>query len=337
MRDQLLGYLLDDLPPEERAEVEQALAEDPELATELEHLRECLEASQSEERPVKPPTCLASRTCSFVEHAVRKSQLLGRRAEPATSLSESREGLAAPRSWSYTDLAAAACVLVALGALLLPAVRESRDSARRLQCQQHMFRLGTALTEFHDRFRRGLPRVQPSQNAGVFVVDLLESGILTREELAELVVCPSTPLADRVASGCVQIYIPTREEYTTAAGAHATLLRKLMAGDMAYNLGYRTPSGTLRQIRFTRATHLPLLSDAPSLAIAGYQRANHGGCGQNVLFQDLSCRFSRQTQAQIDSGHWYLNDEGRPTAGLHEADVVLAPSDAVPVLEVTTR
>lgn len=335
MKEQLLAYLLNDLEPAERQSVEDALAADPSLAEELEHLRKCLGASDKEpEQVASPPTKLALRTCSFVEHAIARSKSFCKSTSDAAALSESHDGCAARSRWSCIDLAVGICVLLALGALLIPALHESRDTARQLKCQENLFRLGAALTEYNDHFRRGLPQIEPDQNAGFFVVELYESGILTREELAELVVCPATPLADKVASGHLRIYIPNRQEYLATNGAAGNLLRKLMAGDYAYNLGYRAPSGRIQQIHFVGSAYLPLLSDAPSLAIAGYQSANHGGCGQNVIFQDLSCRYIKCYQAQNQQDHWYLNDEGQPAAGCRSTDIVLAPSEATPVLEV---
>ncbi|TWU30328.1 hypothetical protein [Bythopirellula polymerisocia] len=337
MREQLLAYLLNDLDPAERQSVEDALADDPALVEELDHLRSCLETSSKEAEPAAtPPTKLASRTCSFVEHAIKRSRSFCISAPHVASLSESRDGCTSRRRWTYADLGAAICVLLALGALVMPALRENRDEARLLQCQANQFRVGTALTQFNERFRR-LPQIKPDQNAGYFVVELYENGILTREELAELVVCPATILADQVASGHIRIYIPNREEYLAIDGAAGNVLRKLMAGDYAYNLGYRTPSGQIQQIQFEGSSHLPLLSDAPSMAGAGYQSTNHGGCGQYVLFQDLSCRFIRCYQAKSQQDHWYLNDDGQPAAGCRATDIVLAPSEATPVVDVSTK
>jgi hypothetical protein len=93
----------------------------------------------------------------------------------------------------------------------------------------------------------------------------------------------------------------------------------------------------VRQIRFVGSARVPLLSDAPSAAVAGYRSANHGGCGQNVIFQDLSCRYS-QLADQLDGGdHWHLNDDGQPAAGVNAQDIVLGPSEATPLLTGHTQ
>jgi hypothetical protein len=235
------------------------------------------------------------------------------------------------------DLAAAACVVAALGMLVMPALRVNRDVARRLTCQNNVHQLGAALMDYSLRFNQGLPRIEPGQNAGIFVVTLADKGVLTRRELAQIVVCPSTELADRVATGCVVIRIPSREEYLASSGAQRDQLRKLMAGDYAYTLGYQDQAGQFHQVRFSGSRHVPMLADAPSQAIAGYQSANHGGCGQNVLFQDLSCRYCTQCQSPVQHDHWFLNEDGQPAAGRHANDIVLGASDSTPVLELTSE
>ena len=125
MREQLLAYLLNDLDPAERKRVEDAIAADPALAEELEHLRECLTGSEQEAEPVTtPPTKLASRTCSFVEHAIERSKSFCNPLTQAEGLSESQDGCSARSKWSYSDLIIGACILLALAALLIPAIGE---------------------------------------------------------------------------------------------------------------------------------------------------------------------------------------------------------------------
>jgi hypothetical protein len=336
MRDQLLAYLLDDLEPDQRAALENALRIDPQLAAELERMRACLAGDEAAcEGEQSPPPGLVSRTCSLVERAIHcRADLAGPRSGNV-SLSETRDTSVARNRWTLADLVVAAGIVLALGAMFFPALRENRDMARRLQCQEHLFRLGAALVDYDERFRQGLPTLGPGDNAGSFVITLAEKGILSREELARLVVCPESALADKVASGCVVVCIPTQAEYLAARGVTAEQLRKLMAGDYAYSLGYLGSDGRVRQIRFSRSRLVPLLADAPSFAIAGFQSANHGGCGQNVLFQDLSSRYCTQCVSPDRQDHWFLNAEGEPAAGRHAQDIVLGPSGATPILEVS--
>lgn len=337
MREKLLAYLLDDLDPTERSAIEATLADDPALQQELEKLRVCL--GQCEEAPeleAVPPDQLVSRTCCFVDRAIQKSKALCSQSG-GKFLSESRDPLTGRKRWSVIDLAAGACVLVALGALMMPALRVNRDVARRLTCQNNIHQLGAALMNYSLQLKGQLPRIDQGDNAGAFLIALADSGVLTREELAEMVVCPSTELADRVANGCVVIRIPTREEYLAASGAQREQLRKHMAGDYAYTLGYQDKMGQVHQIYFSGSRFVPLLADAPSSAIAGFQSANHGGCGQNVLFQDLSSKYCTECKCKAQRDHWFLNDDGQPAAGCHPNDIVLGASAATPVIDLTAK
>jgi hypothetical protein len=91
----------------------------------------------------------------------------------------------------------------------------------------------------------------------------------------------------------------------------------------------------MHQFRFVGRRTVPLLSDAPSRATAGYQSPNHGGCGQNVLFQDLHCTYMRTCESPDAGDHWFLNEENQPAAGCHAQDIVLGASDATPLVEVS--
>jgi type II secretory pathway pseudopilin PulG len=232
------------------------------------------------------------------------------------------------------DIGAAICVLVALGALVMPSLQVSREEAQDLRCQDNLHRIGAALMEYSLRFNEGLPQIGPGENAGVFVIELADRGVISREELVGLLVCPSSELAERVNRGCVKMRIPTREEYLAATGAEREHMRRFMAGDYAYSLGYRDQHDKIRQVHFSGSRFVPLLADAPSSAIAGYQSANHGGCGQYVLFQDLSVQYCKQCKCRKKRDHWYLNENGQPAAGCHEGDMVLGPSAATPVIEL---
>jgi hypothetical protein len=225
-------------------------------------------------------------------------------------------------------------ILLALGALLFPALRDNRDFARRSQCQNNMRTIGAALMDYSLQFNGSLPEIGPQDNAGSFVIALVEQGVISDAELVELLVCPNSPLAERVNQGCVNMRIPSREEYVAAEGAEREFMRQVMAGDYAFSVGYRDPRGKIRQVHFIASRERPMLADAPSALIAGFQSANHGGCGQNVLFQDLSVRYCKQCKCENKLDHWFLNDYGKPAAGCHEDDIVLGGSGVTPVMEL---
>ncbi len=331
MRDELLAYLLNDLGPQERKRVEERLAQDPLWQHEFERLESCMGAYEANPKSACPPADLVHRTCSFVQDAVDPNGSTSPEvlAAPA-SLTESHNCTASRSRWSFADMATGAGVLLVMGLLLFPALRESRDTARQLKCQSNLQALGTALVQYVEQFGQGLPHVDLGENAGSFVVDLAESGILDREQLAALLVCPSSPLADDVFAGRLLVRIPTSQELNSASGASLARMRQWMSGSYAYRLGYRDAQGQYRQVKFTGRANAPMLADAPCFSVAGFQSPNHGGRGQNVVFQDLSSRYFQSCVSDNRADHLFLNDAQEHAAGRHARDVVLGRSEADP-------
>ncbi len=66
MREQLLGYLLEALEPDERHRLEAELLQDPTLQRDLEELNDSLEPLRLTEGPPEPPAGLAERTCQMI-------------------------------------------------------------------------------------------------------------------------------------------------------------------------------------------------------------------------------------------------------------------------------
>jgi len=328
MRDELLAYLLGDLGPEESQRIVERLENDPIWQRELKLLQSCMKAHEADPQSFNQPADLVDRTCSLVRYAAAKNH--PPQAAPASLTESCDRAVSRLRSWSFADLAVGAGVLLVLGMLLFPALRESRDAARRAKCQNNLKNLGTALVEYAEKSNHGLPHVELGENAGSFVVDLAESGMLTRKQMAELLVCPSSPLADEVFAGRVMIQIPTPQSLKTASKESLASMRKFMAGSYAYRFGYRDEQGRYRQIKFEGRADAPMLADAPNISVAGFQSPNHGGCGQNVVFQDLSARYFDRCSAGKHTDHLFLNEDRQHAAGRHARDVVLGRSEADP-------
>ncbi len=331
MRDELLAYLLGDLSPQEKERISERLQNDPIWQRELETLEACLKSQEADSESNSLPADLVDRTCSLVKRATHhgSNSLHDSLHKAQASLTESHEGAVSPRRWSLADLTIAAGVLMALGMLLLPAVRESRDAARRLKCQNNLKNLGTALVEYSERYGQGLPHIELGENAGSFVLDLAESNLLSREALYELLVCPSSPLADAVFAGSARIHIPTQQQLDQASPEMLALVRKWMAGSYAFRIGYRDKRGRYRHVEFSNSPNAPMLADAPSISVAGFQSPNHGCAGQFVVFQDLSVRYFKQCSPN-ENTNFFLNDDHQHAAGRHIRDVVLARSEADP-------
>ena len=330
MRDELLAYLLNDLDDEQRHRIEERLEVDPIWQNELKRLRSYVEASQEQTDDAEPmPEDLVSRTCSFVKHASAQGEL-----SPAVlpaKLSESQDA-AAPRRgrWTSLDWAVGACIAVVIGALLVPAIQESRDSARRMQCQAKLKTLGQALTRYAREHNGQVPMIQQHENAGIYAIKLWESGVISREELQESLVCPSDELADDVFQSEAKFHVPTRAELRQAKLDQLKTLLRRMGGSFAYRIGFYDNQGRYHHVKFSGSSCAPMMADKPSYASSSFQSTHHGSCGQNVLFQDESVRY---VQICIQTGpdkHWFLNEEEEHAAGTREADIVMGRSEARP-------
>ena len=81
-----------------------------------------------------------------------------------------------------------------------------------------------------------------------------------------------------------------------------------------------------------------MFADAPSDQLTNLQSANHGGGGQNVLFQDGSVRYQKTcTLADLNNDHLFLNTDGKQEAGRGRDDTVLGRSEATPGLRRRNR
>ena len=329
MRDEILAYLLDDLDPDQRQRIEHHLQHDPTWQHEYEKLKQCLEAHKDPpEKTPCPPQDLVNKTCKLVQDSAIRAPVKVQSA----CLSEVRDNAGDKnRRWSMLDVVVAGAVLIAVGALLMPAIMESRRSARRLQCQNNLREIATALHNYQETNRQGLPHIGYHDNAGLFVVTLADSGVISREELTHLLVCPSTKLAENVFHGNTVMRIPTRQELAELDGKSLAALQKVMAGSYAYQFGYIDEEETYQPMPFVGRRDSPMLADRPSVSANGWQSSNHGDCGQNIVGQDCSVTFTSRCKSEKGSvGHPFLNDAGQHAAGRDVHDSVLGRSEATP-------
>lgn len=316
MREYLIGYLLDALEPQEQEMVEARLTSDPQLRRDLETLSRCLTPLAVDKAHHVPPLGLAHRTCHFV--AVQTKTMP---APPVLSVSS---------RWSMADLAMAAGIFLAATLLFWPAMNQSRFAARLTQCQSNLGRLGAALGTYSDHFPGQFPTAEISDisnGAGMYAVILLAHGLIPQ---THVLICPDSAQAERIAS----FYVPTRLELSRAQAEQLAALRRQMGGSYGYSLGFIINGKYHPPKDLRRATHA-LMADAPNPAAPNRHSLNHGGCGQNVLFEDLHVQYLTTCTAKGCKDHFYFNDDGKPYAGLHEGDTVIGASDECPMVTPT--
>ncbi|QDV58383.1 hypothetical protein [Rosistilla oblonga] len=335
MREDLLGYLLGALEPEEVLRVEAMLDSDPEARAELERLRDSLrpleedpQSDQQQSEAFEPPADLISRTMDFIESSKPQPAATPSLA-PTTPLSETdpSQRAATARRWRIPDALVATVSMIVLGGLVFPAILEGRFEARRTQCQGNLQELGTSLAQFaiSDPQQR-LPKIDlrgPLAFAGVFAVELKEHDLLDRESA---IWCPSQNQPSSPA------LVPTKLQLQNASAGDLLHLQNVSGGQLAYTLGVMDDQ-TYNAPRYESRSTFAILGDAPVRTVDGDQLA-HDGRGFNLLYEDGRVRFVSSTAALETQDQPFVNLENRIEAGLNVNDASLGESARAPFVWV---
>jgi hypothetical protein len=316
MREQLLGYLLDALDADEREAVEAEIQRNPRLGREVELLHESLDPLRADNEDFDPPEGLASQTCAFVKSHISRAARVT--MSPVVRTSEGS-------SWSLADLAVAASVFFAAAMLLFPALQQSRISARLASCQNNLRQLGTALTQYSDSHHGMFPTIEKTGNmasAGVYAVKLQQASLL---DGVQRVICAASPLAGQSDL----VYVPKPEELESARGEQLARMLRLMGGSYGYTLGYEDESG-YHGVKNKHRASFAIMADMPPVTDQGKVSLNHGGCGQNVLYEDGHVSYLTCCNAEGCNDHIFLNEDGQVAAGRHLNDAVIGASQTRP-------
>ncbi len=202
--DQLIGYLLGALEPHEMLAVERSLRENPALRARLEQLEAMLEPLEHDREAFEPSEDLREKTLQAIDAALAAEEEA--MMEPSASASQvmrntKSSGVAEwlgttgaelrSKEHSWWDFAFSVAAFAAVLALLLPALYQTRESARMVACQDNLRELGHMLTRFAlaDEDQR-IPALEKSGReafAGMYAVRLKGSGLLDNDPL---VWCP---------------------------------------------------------------------------------------------------------------------------------------------------
>jgi hypothetical protein len=336
MRDLLVRYLLGELDATQRKSLEEQLRQSPALCRELEYLRSCMRsADMPDPHLAGPPMGLAERTVDRVTDVAAGAELEDehtanrRLAERALAASYAVEPPSALPSWSLADLTVAGGVFLAISMMFLPALRQSRDMARRNDCANNLRQIGLLLEQYSEHHGGYFPLVQPTDNAGIFTVHLLSEGYASADELSRLLVCRSSPLASEIAAGRVVIQFPSPIQIAGASPAQLMALCRNPGGSYAYAIGYYE-GGVYHAVMNDRSPRSPIMADAPNDRLVDMQSPNHRGCGQNVLTADGGVHYQRTCRVGRDD-NIYLNEDGQPRAPHDRTDSVLIGGESTPV------
>jgi prepilin-type processing-associated H-X9-DG protein len=152
MDENLLGYLLGALDPDESRKVEALLEADPAARERLEALRQLLDPLAADSEDEDPPRGLTARTLARVA-AGPCSDL------PRAPACDAPAGPALP-FWRRADALVAACVLLAVGGVLahwLFSLRRPDSAASTLACQNNLRELYVPIKQFSERHDGNFP------------------------------------------------------------------------------------------------------------------------------------------------------------------------------------
>lgn len=349
MRENLLGYLMGALDEAEHAEVQAALQADPRLAAQCAHLEQTIAPLSEDESWIDPPPRLAERTTAFVGAVARREAPTAQRRRlrselpvddaapsrsqpavptPATRLPTPAQIDAPPRRWRIADMVVAGGICAAAAMLLFPAIANSRQQAAMAQCQNNLRHIGAALVSYSQDNCDEFPLVPLSGKlgvAGVYAPILKEQG---RVENDKVFVCPGSALAEEADD----FHVPSTDEVLQQEGKELTASQRRMGGSYGYAFGYENEDKQYCANANHHRQYFALLADSPSLHLKDRQSANHGGGGQNVLFEDGRVKYLKCCRAGEGADNLFLSDRGYVEAGRHYNDSVIGNSWARPVL-----
>jgi hypothetical protein len=323
MRELLIRYLLGELDATEQRRLEDELRNSPALQRELARLQACFAAAREVDHSRdEPPSGLARRVTDSVCGDSGSFRAQAALVEPP----------AGALGWSLADLTVAGGVVLAVSMLLFPALRDSRDASRRVDCANNLRNVFMAADKYAEDHGNYFPGIHPQDYAGMFVIRLVSEGYAAPEEMARLLVCKSSRLAERIQKGEARIQLPRRVSEGVIVGPTMAQLCGMASGSYAVRIGY-VDADQYYWIRYDRSERTPLMSDAPDFQMAGARSGNHGGHGQNVLFSDGHVDFLASSTLPGSGDNMFLNFLGFPAAGRGPNDVVLVSGERTPGVE----
>jgi hypothetical protein len=307
MREELLGYLLGALEPEEERELEARLADDASLREELEELRHLVEPLADETVLIDPPAGLAARVCDQVWY----------HAEAARSAT-----LSAASRWTRSEIATLLGIFCVVGVLAVPIVGSVRHLSQIRTCQFRLHGTGRSLIDYarlHDDYFPEVAEYGNAAHAGIFAVRLQEAGLMAESQAAY---CPAAVAGSEIAP------LPTLRAVHDATPAEADLMFAGLGGLFGYVLGY-DDEGRYRRVRNRHRANFAVLADG---AIEPGTAASNHGCGQNMWFEDGHVAFLNACRLPASHDDFYRNRAGFVAAGIGPDDVVIGCSRATPRL-----
>ena len=337
MHEDLIGYLLGALEPEEMRRIRDLLQEDADLRAELQRIEDSLRPLEDCPTPSSPSEDLVSRTLdSLPPLPAPDSQPL---STQTVSLNPMTNGVEQSdrQSASWLDWVSGSVAVAILLGLLLPAIAQGRFESRRQACQDQLRQFGTVLTFYVMRsHQESLPAVAPSGReafAGVYALRLNEMGLLPDPEIRW---CPSlNPPSDKQRHAGRLVSMTDLHQSTPN---RLEQIQQLVGGHYNYTLGignreaYRPP-------RYESRSSFAVMSDGPiqSSESLDSPKFGHSGQGINILFEDGHTQFVTANGVREMLDNPLQNHLGISEAGVDPNDSSLGPSWQGPFLDANQQ
>jgi hypothetical protein len=331
--EELIGYLIGALDPEEQAAIEARLRRIPESVARLEQLRLAFVPLEADREIGSPPGGLAARTIARLAALLVESEPRTHKPSSIESLSailnldverplenkpaggqilavpaENRPIPRAPREEPETrtiggrlrpDLIVACGIAFLACGLVFSAIGKVRSHYQLLNCQANLQTLHNGLVGYADTHDGNYPQIGPDQTADTFATTLADAGQLPEGFQAG---CPVSPPEES----------PSHVRY-------------------AYSLGFRSPTGALiglhRPSNNMHEEHdlLPISADYPTASATPLPGplCTHPP-HMNVLYIGGNVRITTSPFIGPGGDDIYRNVLDQVAAGVNQTDVVLA-------------
>ena len=319
MRELLVRYLLGELNSQEQEQLEAQLRDSPELRRELEYLRACFSGGSDDLRLRRrehgaprraTPRAASPNARSIAFAAIRTLRRYHTQLRPKSPpLTISPPGTP---SWSLADLTVAGGVFLAISMLFLPALRQSRDAARRTGCANN-------LRQARRDARRAIPRPRAtsSPRRPATKTPASSPSICSRKATPARTSWPGCccavrrPRPKKSPTSGSSIRVPTMCELEAATAKERCMWKRSMSPQLRLSSWASSKAiATARSATNTPAAR-PLLADAPCDKLDNRSSANHGGLGQNVLYQDGHVGFQKSSNLPADQQRRDLSERRR--------------------------
>ena len=355
-QEDLLGYVLGALDAQEHRDLQQLIDDNPEIEEQLLAIKSSLVPLDCLDAPSFRPG-LARRTCELVaglqtqQRNAAEAQSTGypssNRPLVESILAESNasnassvgtivpasmkesgylERTSPPRSWSFMDCVVGVAICAVLAGIVLPALSYSKHQSAKVACQDNMQSLGRAFmtySETNDGRFIDIPCSGNMNVCGSYAPILKNAGLIDSDDIFACAGVQSEK----------PVFIPSVDQIESSCGQRLAYYKQIMGGHYGYTAGHMENNKHCGPTNLGRS-YVLLLSDKPSRTLEGRRSKNHGGYGQNCLFEDGRVEFVR--------GHAYgedpifVNERGIVAPGCHEGDNVIAPSYLSPLPTATT-